>query len=727
MQAGADITLLAGVTLASSSGSVGAVVQALNGGTLVNYGSIGGVTKNGVQLQGGVATNAAGGMIAGLYDGLDLDGSSGVLVNAGSIVGAEAYGVLLQGGTATNTGSGVIIGGADGVFAITGAGILTNAGSIGQTAPLGNGVGFYAGGTVANLGGGTVSGHAGVYVNGGIGLVSNVGRIIGAGGSYSPGVALLAGGSVANTAGGTISGYHSGIYIHGGATVSNAGSIAGSQGDGVYLNGGGSVSNAAAGSISGGKVGVNISGGAGTVANYGGIDAVSYSAIALSSGGSVTNAAIASVVGGGVGIYIGGAPGMVANAGGIAGNGGAGVALGSGGTISNFAGGSIVGADDGVQILAGAGIVVNGGDVSAAATGIYLRGAGTVSNAVSASIGGNVGVYLSGGGTVVNAGTIVGSGGTAVAFGGTVGNRLVLDPTYGFFGIVRGSSSAGNTLELASAASAGVVGGLGAAIVNFGSIVFDAGAQWSISGDTVGLGGPISGFAVGDTIEVSGVTANNPSFAGDILTLATGTTLDLPGNFSIGSFDITANTDGTEVTLVPPCFAAGTRLLTAAGEVPVAALATGDLVATRSGRLRPVKWIGWRRVEPARHARPQDVWPVRIQEAAFGAGVPHSDLLLSPDHAVYWQGVLIPVRCLCNGTTIRQEAVAAIDYYHVELDAHDVVLAEGLPAESYLDTGNRDAFANGGGASVSTGSGDCGRTKAPEYASAPSRLPKAMT
>ncbi len=37
-----------------------------------------------------------------------------------------------------------------------------------------------------------------------------------------------------------------------------------------------------------------------------------------------------------------------------------------------------------------------------------------------------------------------------------------------------------------------------------------------------------------------------------------------------------------------------------------------------------------------------------------------------------------------------------VEYWHVELDAHDVILAEGLPAESYLDCGNRSAFANGG-------------------------------
>jgi collagen type I alpha len=58
--------------------------------------------------------------------------------------------------------------------------------------------------------------------------------------------------------------------------------------------------------------------------------------------------------------------------------------------------------------------------------------------------------------------------------------------------------------------------------------------------------------------------------------------------------------------------------------------------------------------------------------------------------------VLIPVKYLINGTTIRQETVSRITYYHVELDQHDVILAEGLPAETYLDVGDRSNFANGG-------------------------------
>ena len=90
------------------------------------------------------------------------------------------------------------------------------------------------------------------------------------------------------------------------------------------------------------------------------------------------------------------------------------------------------------------------------------------------------------------------------------------------------------------------------------------------------------------------------------------------------------------------------------------------------------------------------MWPVRIDAGAFGDGLPRQVLWLSPDHAVAWRGVLIPVRYLLNGATVRHEQRDAVLYFHVELARHDIVLAAGLPVESYLDTGNRAAFANGG-------------------------------
>jgi hypothetical protein len=155
-----------------------------------------------------------------------------------------------------------------------------------------------------------------------------------------------------------------------------------------------------------------------------------------------------------------------------------------------------------------------------------------------------------------------------------------------------------------------------------------------------------------------------------------------------------------------PCFVSGTRLLGPAGEVAVEQLRPGEpLVALRHGGLAAVRWVGRRTLLPARHPQPHAVAPVRIHAGAFGPGVPHRDLALSPGHAVHLSGagVLVPVRHLLNGSSIRQEpGSAAVTYFHVELAGaagaatHDILLAEGLAAESCLDTGCRANFANGG-------------------------------
>ncbi len=108
----------------------------------------------------------------------------------------------------------------------------------------------------------------------------------------------------------------------------------------------------------------------------------------------------------------------------------------------------------------------------------------------------------------------------------------------------------------------------------------------------------------------------------------------------------------------------------------------------------PIVWLGHRRVDCLRHPEPHKVWPVRISAHAFGPGRPCRDLYLSPDHAVLMVDALIPVKHLINRTTIAQTPVDQVTYYHVELPSHDVLLAEGLPAESYLDTGDRQNFSN---------------------------------
>jgi hypothetical protein len=163
----------------------------------------------------------------------------------------------------------------------------------------------------------------------------------------------------------------------------------------------------------------------------------------------------------------------------------------------------------------------------------------------------------------------------------------------------------------------------------------------------------------------------------------------------LSAFDGTATVNNYDTTLSVACFAAGTRLAGRFGTVPVEALRAGDALCTVRG-VETVRWIGHRTLDCARHPRPWDVLPVRVAKGAFAPGVPSRAVLLSPDHAVFTCGVLIPVRYLVNGTTIRREHRSRVTYFHVELARHGIVFAEGLPCESYLDTGNRAAFANGG-------------------------------
>jgi hypothetical protein len=167
---------------------------------------------------------------------------------------------------------------------------------------------------------------------------------------------------------------------------------------------------------------------------------------------------------------------------------------------------------------------------------------------------------------------------------------------------------------------------------------------------------------------------------GDLHVLASG------GNFAVGP---------TAGTFSSPCFVTGTRIATPHGECPVERLQAGNRVLLAHGGTARVVWLGHRRVDCRRHPRPLDVLPVRIVTGAFGHGAPAYDLWLSPDHAVFIGGDLIPVRYLINGASIAQHLVPNVTYWHVELQRHAVLLAEGLPCESYLDTGNRAAFANG--------------------------------
>jgi hypothetical protein len=148
----------------------------------------------------------------------------------------------------------------------------------------------------------------------------------------------------------------------------------------------------------------------------------------------------------------------------------------------------------------------------------------------------------------------------------------------------------------------------------------------------------------------------------------------------------------------PNCFARGTLILTAHGEVPVEDLANGALVMTTNGAL-PVKWIG--RKTFRRNASASwhpSVLPIRVSGFAIDDQTPQRDLYLSQEHSLLIDGVLIPVKHLVNGRSIAFDKDAkmseTIEYFSVEFDTHEVMFAEGTAVETFRYAGGQIAWDN---------------------------------
>ena len=350
------------------------------------------------------------------------------------------------------------------------------------------------------------------------------------------------------------------------------------------------------------------------------------------------------------------------------------ISVGNGATISGY--GEIIDPAQGNASL-GSGTIATSGTGAVIASGgtLTILGAGSPSGYQNMVASGNF--QVSGSAALVlgpNA-TFSNGGGNTVTFTNTSGQTGLLVSS----GEAQFSTSSGKfnaTLEgmQSNSAVGSYTGASVIELIGVTSAQFDSAA---ISGTNFDIG--ISGGSY--TIATSGINLSG-------LTL---NSLDSGNNLYLW---LDSN----------PCYAAGTRILTDRGEVPVEDLAEGDQVVVLSGaarELRPVKWIGNRRLDLRQHPQPNLAAPIRIRRDAFDAGMPVRDLLVSPDHAVFVDGKLIPAKYLVNGMTVVQVLDApCVHYFHVELDRHAVILAEGLPAESYLDTGNRAMFANGGQALV---------------------------
>jgi hypothetical protein len=145
------------------------------------------------------------------------------------------------------------------------------------------------------------------------------------------------------------------------------------------------------------------------------------------------------------------------------------------------------------------------------------------------------------------------------------------------------------------------------------------------------------------------------------------------------------------------CFLRGTRIRTPGGEIAIEDLNPGDLVETLNGTL-PIKWIGRRTYKKAQMASwHRRVAPIRVARFSLDDQYPLRDLYLSPEHSFFIDKVLIPVKYLVNDKSIAPDAMddrEVLSYFHIELDAHEVVFAEGAPVETLQVTTGREAFAN---------------------------------
>jgi hypothetical protein len=218
----------------------------------------------------------------------------------------------------------------------------------------------------------------------------------------------------------------------------------------------------------------------------------------------------------------------------------------------------------------------------------------------------------------------------------------------------------------------------------------------------------IDNFGTGDTIQINGFVEQSGTYFNNTLTLH-GTngsgggetvTLDMPGlapsDFTVAvAAGATTIGFGSNETAIVACYGRGTLIATPRGEVPVEDLSIGDEVVTASGALRPIKWIGRRSYGGRFIIGRTDILPICIKAGALDANVPRRDLWISPHHAMYLEGALIEVKDLVNGVSIVQaQAVDKVEYFHIELDSHDVIVAEGALSETFLDDNSRGMFHN---------------------------------
>lgn len=331
-----------------------------------------------------------------------------------------------------------------------------------------------------------------------------------------------------------------------------------------------------------------------------------------------------------------------------------GAVISSGGYLAVSSGGAALDTviEDGGTAALGNGAIASGGTISSGGVEIVSSGAETI-------------------------GDTVGSGGFLVLSAGGVADDTQVGPG-GFLLISAGA-----------AASGAVISSGGLEVVSAGGLAL---ATVLLSGGEIQLDG--LAFASGGQAVLDMDTDT-------LVVTEGGHTVDvaLQGSYDGLYFRLSAAADGATIVTAEgtPCYGRGTLIRTSTGDVPVEQLRIGDMLATVSGAMRPLRWIGRRSYDRDFAAGKSDILPVMVRAGALADGVPRRDLFISPLHALFLDGHLVPAMLLVNGSSIRQAAaIDTIEYFHLELDEHDILLAEATPAESFVDDGSRGMFHNAG-------------------------------
>jgi len=226
-----------------------------------------------------------------------------------------------------------------------------------------------------------------------------------------------------------------------------------------------------------------------------------------------------------------------------------------------------------------------------------------------------------------------------------------------------------------------VYGNSNLAEADFGFAGWTAHNTYDLFGIATSGGVPID--TIGDADSGSATWAANTIYTADALRSADTNTTD---SFSI-------NNDFTSGVY---CFLEGTRIATPSGETCIEDLRTGDLIMA-DGKAVIVKWVG-RQAVSTRFGPAERLMPVRFAAGSLGEGLPHTDLTVTADHGMLIDGVICQAGALVNGTTITRvpldEMGEAFTVYHIETEAHEIILANGAPAETFIDNVSRRVFDN---------------------------------